>query len=169
MQWNCASFNVNLNYLLHEIMEFCVTSLATTENKNIVKLFAISQTIHTVCCEDDYLNYLIVCFTQCTLFALRYLWVVSNEDKCCVVTLCAADICIAWIVYVRTYCVPVATLNQNKRTRFLYLGDAQIIIIYNNFQFEIILNQFETLMVHNLSDSPLPPPNKGDCLREFCI
>ena len=27
---------------------------STTESKNIVKLLAISQTIHTVCCEDDY-------------------------------------------------------------------------------------------------------------------
>ena len=26
MQWNYASFNVTLNYLTHEIMEFCVTS-----------------------------------------------------------------------------------------------------------------------------------------------
>ena len=27
MQWNYASFNVTLNYPMHEIMEFCVTSL----------------------------------------------------------------------------------------------------------------------------------------------
>ena len=45
----------------------------TTESKNTVKLFAMSQTIHTVCCEDDYFpkekfNHSIVCFTQCTLF-----------------------------------------------------------------------------------------------------
>ena len=42
------------------------------------------------------------------------------EDKCCVVTHCAADIRVAWLVYARTYCVPIATLNQNKRTRLLY-------------------------------------------------
>ena len=36
---------------------------------------------------------------------------------------------VAWVVYVRTYCVPTATLNQNKRSRLLYLGDAQIKII----------------------------------------
>ena len=29
-------------------------------------------------------------------------------------------------VYVRKYCVPIAALNQNKRSRLLYLGDAQI-------------------------------------------
>ena len=33
---------------------------------------------------------------------------------------------VAWLVYVRTYCVPIATLNQNKRSRSFYLGDAQI-------------------------------------------
>ena len=31
-----------------------------------------------------------------------------------------------WLVYAHTYCVPIATLNQNKRTRLLYLDDAQI-------------------------------------------
>ena len=33
----------------------------------------------------------------------------------------------AWPVYVRTYCVSIATLNQNKRSRKLYLGDTQTI------------------------------------------
>ena len=33
---------------------------------------------------------------------------------------------IARPVYVRMYCVPIATLNQNKRSRLLYFGDAQI-------------------------------------------
>ena len=47
------------------------------------------------------------------LFAVRYLWVVCHEDKCCVVTQRAAD---AWLVYVRTYCVPIATLNQTNHT-----------------------------------------------------
>ena len=42
------------------------------------------------------------------------------EDKCCVVTHCAADIRVAWLVYACTYCVPIATLNQNERTRLLY-------------------------------------------------
>ena len=55
--------------VMNEIMEFCVTFwCSTTESKNIVKLLAISQTNHTVYCEEDYfpngnLNYLIVCFT----------------------------------------------------------------------------------------------------------
>ena len=55
-------------------------------------------------------------FSIVDLFAVRYLWVVCHEDKCCVVTQRAADICVAWLVYVRTYCVPIATLNQTNRT-----------------------------------------------------
>ena len=41
---------------MHEIMEFCVTSPLVLDNweQNIVKPLAISQTIHNVCCEDDY-------------------------------------------------------------------------------------------------------------------
>ena len=65
-------------------------------------------------------------FSIADLFAVGYLWVVGNEDKCCVVTHRAADIRVAWLVYARTYGVPIATLHQNKRTRLLYLGDAQI-------------------------------------------
>ena len=65
-------------------------------------------------------------FSITDLFAVRYLWVVCNEDKCCVVTHRAADIRVAWLVYACTYCVPIATLSQNKRTRLLCLGDAQI-------------------------------------------
>ena len=69
------------------------------------------------------LNHLIVCFTQCTLFFFfkkvvffcRFVCrALCNEDKCCVVTRLAADIRVAWLVYVRMYCVPIATLNQNN-------------------------------------------------------
>ena len=38
-----------------------------------------------------------------------------------------ADIRLASLVYVSTYCVPIALLRQNKRFRLLYLGHAQII------------------------------------------
>ena len=31
-----------------------------------------------------------------------------------------------WLVYVHRYCVPISTLNQNKRSRLLYLGDAEL-------------------------------------------
>ena len=56
---------------------------------------------------------------------MRYLWDVCNEDKCCVVTQRAGDIRFAWLVCVCMYFMPTATLNQKKRTRLLYLGDAQ--------------------------------------------
>ena len=67
-------------------------------------------------------------FSIASLFAVRYLWDVCNEDKCCVVTHHAAHARGAWLVYVHTYCVPTATLNQNKRSRLLYLGDTKLII-----------------------------------------
>ena len=38
-------------------------------------------------------------FSIVDLFAVRYLWVVCNEDKWCVVTHRAVDICVAWLVY----------------------------------------------------------------------
>ena len=129
MQWNYASFNVTLNYLMHENLEQII----------IVKLLVISQTVpftlcaaRTIIFQRENLNYLIVCFTQCTLsfqkslfsiadlFAVHYLWVVCSKDKCCVVTQCTADIHITWLVYVRTYCMPIATLDQNKWTWLLY-------------------------------------------------
>ena len=51
----------------------------------------------------------------CRFVAVRYLWVVCNRDKFCVETQRTADIRVAWLVYVRTYCLLIATLNQNNR------------------------------------------------------
>ena len=84
-----------------------------------------------MCCEEDYfpkgkfelfnslfhsgyLDFPKTFFSIADLFVMRYLWVECNEDKCCVVTQRAADIRVAWHVYVRTYRVPIANLNQNK-------------------------------------------------------
>ena len=85
---------------MHKIIEFCVTSSLALDNWYIVKLLAISQTIHTVCCEDDYFQtgnlklfnsmfqsvYLVFSkkffFPFGNLFAVRYLWVFWNEGKC---------------------------------------------------------------------------------------
>ena len=92
------------------------------------------KNIHAGCCEGNYfpkgkfklftslfqsgyLVFSIRLFSIASLFALHYLWSVCNEDKCCVVTHHVAYICFPWLVYVRTYCVPVATLNQNKQSR----------------------------------------------------
>ena len=69
-------------------------------SKNIIKLLAITQTIHTVCCEDDYFpkgkfklfnslfhsEYPVFpksLFSFPNMFAVRFLWDVCNEDKCC--------------------------------------------------------------------------------------
>ena len=106
--------------------------------------------IHSVCCEDNYFPkgkfkffnslflsvYLVFLntFDFYCRFICRALFVRRmNEDNCCAVTHLAADILVRSLglftrrVYIRTYCVPVATLNQNKRSPLLYLGDAQII------------------------------------------
>ena len=139
---------LSLIYLMQKIMEFCVTSSLTLDNWEQKYCQTLGNKpnhvcTNTVCCEDDYFPkgkfklfttlfhsvYLLFpksLFSIAALFTVRYLLVVCNEDKCCVVTQRAADIRLAWLVYVRTYCVPIATLNQNKRTRLLYLGDAQI-------------------------------------------
>ena len=70
------------------------------------------------------LRYLIVCFTKCFLFFFLGTFGFLLPEFClscvicgmyvCVVTHRAADFRIAWLVYVRTYCVPIVTLNQNK-------------------------------------------------------
>ena len=122
---------------------------STTGSKSIAKLLAISQTRHTVCCKDDYifqtenLNYSIVCFTQRTWFFQKVCFLLGI---CLPFVICGTYVTkidavlwhsrqqtfvslslFTWLVYVRTYCVPIATFNQNKRTRLLHLGDAQII------------------------------------------
>ena len=47
-------------------------------------------------------------------------------DGLLVVTQCAADIRVVWLVYllvyVRTYCVPITTLNQNKQNSITLFG-----------------------------------------------
>ena len=63
-------------------------------------------------CVLGYLVFLKSLFSIVDLFAVGYLWVVCNKDKCCVVTHRAVDICVAWLVYLaflrshvlRAYC-----------------------------------------------------------------
>ena len=128
------SMQPRLNYLMHEIIEFCVTSSLVLDNweqkycqtpankpnhshrllrgrffpKGKFKLF--NGLFHSV-----YLVFPKSLFSIANLFAVRFLWDVCNEDKRCVVTQRAADIPVAWLVYVSTYWVPIPTLNQNKR------------------------------------------------------
>ena len=176
--------DVTLNYLMRGTIEFCVTSSlvvlwrSTTESKNIVKPLAISQTIHTVCCEDDYFpkgkfklfsslfHSLYPVFPKslysvADLFALRDLLVVCNEEKCCVgvmwhsprKTLASLGL-FPWLVYVHAYCVPIATLNQGKRTRLLYLVGARIINSSARLEYNIVTTSLyisEYVNQHNCS------------------
>ena len=94
--------------------------------------------------QKEHLNHSLVCFTQGNFF-FQYVWFLVPICLPCVI--CgtyvtrinfmswhdrAADILVASLglftslVYVRRYCVPIATLNQSKRSRLLYLGDAKI-------------------------------------------
>ena len=98
-------------------------------------------------------NHSIVCFTQC-LFNMLGICTVGNcvsllqgfwEHKSGIKTVPSyqnflsnmlsahlvrivhrANIHVAWPVYVHWYCMPIATLNQNKQSRKLYFGNAQI-------------------------------------------
>ena len=85
----------------------------------------------TIILQRGNLNYLIVCFTWCTLF-FQYDWFLlpiclpgvscgtyCNENKCCVVTHRAADSRVAWLVYVCTNCVPIATYGQRPNNKLL--------------------------------------------------
>ena len=50
-------------------------------------------------------------------------WVICGSYvKTINAVLCVVLGLFTWIVYVRTYCIPIATLNQNKQTLFFYLG-----------------------------------------------
>ena len=53
----------------------------------------------------------------CRFVAVRYLWVVCNRDKFCVVTQRTADIRVAWLVYVRTYCLLIDPADAYHRFR----------------------------------------------------
>ena len=80
----------------------------------------------TIIFQRENLNYLIVCFTRypvfpkslfsiADLFAVRYLWVVCKEDKCCVVTQRAADIRVAWLVtFARIACLLQLWIKTSK-------------------------------------------------------
>ena len=109
--------------------------------------------VGTIIFHRENLIYLIVCFTRCPFFFSIRLSLLPiclpcvscgtycNEDKRCVVTHRAANIRVAWLVYVRTYCVPIATLDQNKRFRLLYLGVAQIISNHKIFFVQLGINK----------------------------
>ena len=96
--------------------------------------------------KEKIFKYLIVCFTQCTLFFQKsFFFYCRFVCRALSVGRCGSYVTkinvvlwpsvrqtfvsfglFTWSVYIRRYCIPIATLNQNKRTRLLYFGDAQI-------------------------------------------
>ena len=91
---------------------------STTEGKDVVKFLAISQTIHTKCAAT-------VCFTQCTLFFQKVCFLLKICLPCVICGTYVSKInavlwrsarqsfaslgLFTWLVYVRTYCVPIAS------------------------------------------------------------
>ena len=89
------------------------------ENLNIIISSNVNSLFYSVYPVFLFFSFLfsVSLFPIANLFAVRYLWDICNADKCWVVTHRAVDL-FTCLVYVRTYCVPVKTLNQNERTRF---------------------------------------------------
>ena len=150
---NYASFNVTLNYLMHEIMKSCMTSSLAFDNweQKYCQTLGNKPNYSHCAARTIIFHFFLVCFPQCTLFFRKVCFLLPiclqciicgshvTKDKCCVVTKRAEEIRVAWIVYVRRYCKPIATLNQNKRTHLLYLGHAQIISLCNKSRFVLLL------------------------------
>ena len=146
MQWNCAIIQC---YLMHDFMEYILGDIffgtTTTESKNIVKLLAISQTIHTVYCEDNnyfpkgkfkllklrFVSLSVACFANkfvfANLFAVRYdcgLYVTKIIYKCWLLwhgMRLPQVVLLVLFTFAHIVCL-MATLNQNKQTRLLYFG-----------------------------------------------
>ena len=134
---------------------------------------AISHTIHTVCCKDNYFpqgkfklfniifSLSVPCFSKTFVFYCRFVCLAlsvcqCNKGKSRVVAQCTVDIHVAWLVYVCMYHVPIAFLNQNKQTRLLCLGDAQI-ISKGTTKSKIILQFSNSLIIHTvISQSECP-------------
>ena len=108
------------------------------------------QTLHTVCCEDDYFpkgkfklfhslfHSVYPVFTKRLfsfpdLFAVRHLWVVCNEDKCCVVTHSAQQTfaSLSLFTFARIACLFQLWI------RFLSLGHVKIIKVFTK-ELEVI-------------------------------
>ena len=116
MHWNYASFNVTLTYLMHEIMDFCMTSSLALDNWEQKYCQTLSNTAkpftpfpaRTIIFQRKNLNYLIVCFTQSTLFF---------QKVCFLFQICL--LC----VFCGTYVTKInAVLWQTTRETFASLG-----------------------------------------------
>ena len=132
MQWNYASLNVTLNYLMHEIMEFCVTSSLALDNWGQERCQILGNKpnhSHQVSCDSLFHSVYLVfpksLFSIENLFAVRYLWDVCIEDKCCVVTQRGShsrrlDCLLGLFTFARIACILQLWIKQAN------LGDAQI-------------------------------------------
>ena len=133
MQWNYASINVTLNYLMHEIMEFCVTSSLALHNweQNYCQILG-NKPNHSLRVprgrlfskRENLSSFKIVCFTQCTLFFQKVCFLLPICLPCVIGgsyvrkinavlwDSALADIRVAWLVYLvclrlhvlRAYC-----------------------------------------------------------------
>ena len=120
MQWNYASLNVTLNYLMHEIMEFCVTSSLALDSWGQERCQILGNKpnhSHQVCCDSLFHSVYLV-FPK-SLFSIEIclpcvicgtyvskinavLWRSARQSF-------ASLGLFPWLVYVRTYCVPIAS------------------------------------------------------------
>ena len=125
MQWNYASLSVTLNYLMHEIMEFCETSSFALDNWGQERCQTLGNKpnhSHQMCCDSLFHSVYLV-FPK-SLFLLKIclsfficgayvsminavLWRSARQSF-------ASIGLFTWLVYVRTYCVPIATLNKTS-------------------------------------------------------
>ena len=120
-------------------------------------------------------KYLIVCFTQCKrlVFYCRFVCRALSVG-CCGSYVTKINVVLwrsvrqtfaslglfTWSVYVCRYCMPIATLNQNKRTRLLYLGDAQIKRSKEKFYYnqEVPWQEASSKVLEVLKPTVAPPP-----------
>ena len=69
----------------------CAAGTIIFQRKNLNSLIVLFHWVYFV--------FSIFLFSIANLFAVRYLWDVRNEDKCCAVTHRLVDIRVAWLVY----------------------------------------------------------------------
>ena len=143
----------------------------------------LKENIHAVCCEDNYFpkgkfklyntlfhsvylvfvnTFVFYCYfflpcVICGTYVTRInavSWHIGRHSRRLLIGLFNS------LVYVHTYCLPIATLNQNKLSRLLYLGDAQIIkgLVLQNFN---VVSVRDVMKEENSSFTwqPLPPKN----------
>ena len=96
---NYASFNVTLNYLMHEIMKSCMTSSLAFDNweQKYCQTLGNKPNYSHCAARTIIFHFFLVCFPQCTLFFRKVCFLLPiclqciicgshvTKDKCCVV------------------------------------------------------------------------------------